>query len=277
VSTLAELARSRELLTNLTLRDVRSRYKRTALGNLWSLINPLAAMVIYTVVFGQLLRVTPDTGNPSGLNVFALWLLCGLLPWTFFATGLSAGMSAIVVNASLVLKVYLPRAALVVSAVLAIGVTFAIEMAVLVVVLLAFGSNPLPWLPVTALLMVLLSAFTLGLALLLAVANVYFRDTSHFVAILLQMWFYLTPILYPVSYVADKQAELAADGSSLPLVRLFELNPMEHFVLAFRALLYDNAWPSAGDLGVCSMLAVLSLAVGLWVFGRYEGRMAEEL
>ena len=98
-----------------------------------------------------------------------------------------------------------------------------------------------------------------------------------FVAILLQMWFYLTPILYPVSYVESKEAELAADGNHLPLVRLFELNPMEHFVSAFRALLYDNAWPSAGDLGVCTLVAVVSLATGLWVFGRYEGRLAEEL
>jgi ABC-2 type transport system permease protein len=277
VSTLAELARSRELLANLTLRDVRSRYKRTVLGNVWSLVNPLAAMLIYTVVFGVFLQVTPDRGEPSGLDVFALWLLCALLPWNFFSIGMAAGMNALVVNSALVLKVYLPRASLVVSAVLAVGVTFLVEMAVLVAVLLAFGANPLPWLPITLVLMVLLAAFTMGVALLLAVANVYFRDTQHFVAILLQMWFYLTPILYPVSYVQSQQDEMAAEGRDLPLVRLFELNPMEHFVSAFRNLLYDNRWPSAADLAFCAVTAAVTLALGVWVFGRYEGRLAEEL
>ena len=277
MSTLAELARSRELLGNLTLRDVRSRYKRTVLGNVWSLLNPLAAMLIYTVVFGVLLRVTPDRGNPSGLHVFALWLLCALLPWTFFSVGIAAGMNSLVVNASLVLKVYLSRAALVVAAILAVGVTFLVELAVLAVVLLIFGANPLPWLPVVLLLALLLAAFAVGVGLLLAIANVYFRDTQHFVAILLQMWFYLTPILYPVSYVADQQERLAADGRDLPLLTLFKLNPMEHFVAAFRALLYDNRWPDGVDLLVCALTAGIALTAGLLVFGRYEGRLAEEL
>jgi len=277
VSTLAELVRSRELLANLTLRDVRSRYKRTVLGNVWSLVNPLAAMLIYTVVFGVFLKVTPTEGNPSGLDVFALWLLCGLLPWNFFSIGATAGMSALVANSSLILKVYLPRASLVVSAVLAVGVTFAVEMAVLVIVLVFFGANPWLWLPLTAVLMLLLAAFTLGVGLLLAVANVYFRDTQHFASILFQMWFYLTPIVYPVTYVQNQQDQMALAGWDLPIVRLFELNPMEHFVSAFRAVLYDNRWPSGDDLALSSLAAVVVLTVGLWVFGRYEGRFAEEL
>jgi ABC-2 type transport system permease protein len=277
VSTLAELARSRELLANLTLRDVRSRYKRTALGNVWSLVNPLAAMLIYTVVFGVFLRVEPDRGDPSGLDVFALWLLCALLPWNFFSIGLAAGMNSLVLNSGLVQKVYLPRAALVVSTVLAVGVTFLVEMGVLAVVLLAFGANVLPWLPLTALAMALLAAFTLGVALLLSVANVYFRDTQHFVAILLQMWFYLTPILYPVSYVQAQQDRLAEQGHDLPLVALFKLNPMEHFVTVFRNLLYDTRMPDLTDVVVCAATAAVTLAAGLLVFGRYEGRLAEEL
>lgn len=277
MSTLVELARSRELLANLTLRDVRSRYKRTVLGNTWSLVNPLAAMLIYTVVFGVFLRVQPDRGDPSGLDTFALWLLCGLLPWTFLSIGLGAGMNALVTHSNLVLKVYLPRATLVVSTVLAVGVTFLVEMAVLVGVLLVFGANALVWLPLTVVVILLLALFTLGLSLLLSIANVYFRDTQHFIAIFLQMWFYLTPILYPVSYVQAQQARLAAQGREVPLVTLFKLNPMEHFVTAFRNLLYDNRTPSVNDLGVCALSAVSAFAVGAYVFSRYEGRLAEEL
>jgi lipopolysaccharide transport system permease protein len=277
VGTLAELARSRELLANLTLRDVRSRYKRTVLGNAWSLINPLAAMLIYTVVFSVFLRVQPDPGEPSGLNVFALWLLCGLLPWNFMSTGVAAGMNSLITNASLVQKVYLPRASLVVSTVLAIGFTFLIELGVLAAVLMLFGAFVLPWLPMAALLVVLLAFFTLGLSLLLSIVNVYFRDTQHLVAILLQVWFYLTPILYPMKYIQAQEDRFLEQGHDVPLVLLFKLNPMEHFVSAFRSLLYDNRMPALADIGVCFTSAGVMFSLGVIVFSRYEGRLAEEL
>jgi lipopolysaccharide transport system permease protein len=148
---------------------------------------------------------------------------------------------------------------------------------VLAVVLTLFGAHVLVWVPIALFLMVVLAVFTLGLSLLLSIANVYFRDTQHFVAIFLQMWFYLTPILYPVSYVEKQQARLTAEGHDVPLVTLFRLNPMEHFVTAFRSLLYDNRLPSALDVSVCVVSAAVAITLGLFVFGRYEGRLAEEL
>jgi ABC-type polysaccharide/polyol phosphate export permease len=125
--------------------------------------------------------------------------------------------------------------------------------------------------------MALLALFTLGLGLLLSILNVYFRDTQHLVTILFQMWFYLTPILYPVSYIQAQQDRLAAKGNDLPLVTLYKLNPMEHFVSAFRNLLYDNRLPSLADVAICALCAAAALALGLFVFNRYEGRLAEEL
>src|SRR3954462_1310108 len=104
-----EVWAARELLAFLTLREVKGKYKRTVFGQLWSLANPLAAMLIYTLVFAFIIRVTPDPGNPSGLNIFALWLLCGLLPWTFFSQVVNSGLSSIVANASLIQKVYFTR------------------------------------------------------------------------------------------------------------------------------------------------------------------------
>ncbi len=277
MSSLGELRKSRELLVNLTMRDVRSRYKRTVLGNVWSLVNPLAAMLIYTLVFGFFLKITPKPGDPSGLNVFALWLLCGLLPWTFLSGGIGVGMSALLNNANLVLKVYLPRSVLVASAVLALGVTFAIEMGVLSGVILAFGSNVLLHVPIALFFMVLLALFAMGLGLGLSVANVYFRDTQHFIAIFLQIWFYLTPILYPLTYVQDKQDLLAKQGHHIPMVLLFKLNPAEHFVTAFRNLLYDNKLPTLADTAACLLSATVAMVIGAWVFRTYEGRLAEEL
>jgi ABC-2 type transport system permease protein len=277
MSSIDELKRSRELLLNLTLRDVRSRYKRTVLGNAWSLVNPLAAMLIYTVVFGFFLKITPAPGDPSGLDVFALWLLCGLLPWTFLSNAIGVGMTSLLANANLVLKVYLPRSVLVASAVLALAVTFLIEMGVLSAVILAFGSNVLLKVPVALAFMALLALFALGLGLALSVLNVYFRDTQHFVAIFLQIWFYLTPILYPLTYVQAAQDRLAAEGRDIPLVSLFKLNPLEHFVSAFRNLLYDNRLPSLTDSLACLASAAIALVFGAWIFRTYEGRLAEEL
>jgi ABC-2 type transport system permease protein len=186
-------------------------------------------------------------------------------------------MNSLITNANLVLKVYLPRAALVVATVLAVCVTFLVELSVLAVVLLGFGANSLLWLPLVVVFVVLLTAFTLGLALMFSIANVYFRDTQHFMTIFIQVWFYLTPILYPLSYIQAEQDRLAASGRDIPLVTIFKLNPMEHFVSAFRNLLYDNRLPTASDLAVCALSAVVAVALGVYVFGRYEGRLAEEL
>jgi ABC-2 type transport system permease protein len=277
MTTIAQLRGSRELLSNLTMREVRGKYKRTALGQLWSLINPLAIMLIFTVVFGLVLKVIVPPGDPSGLDVFALWLVCALLPWNFMNNAVSGGMGTLVGNANLIKKVYFPREVLVAATVLSWDVTFLTEMGVLAVVLLAFGSMPLPWLPLVLVFMALLTVFALGVGLALSVANVYFRDTQHFVGIFMQLWFYATPIVYPISYVRDAADKLKAHGWDIPVEFLYRLNPMERFTNVFRNLLYDNRFPSLSDSMYCLGAAVVSVALGYFVFTRFEGRMAEEL
>jgi ABC-type polysaccharide/polyol phosphate export permease len=274
LTSLRDLRSSRELVVNLTLREVRGKYKRTALGQFWSLLNPLATMLIFTIVFGVLLRVKIPPGDPSGLEVFALWLMCGLIPWTFMSNAITGGMSALVSNANLVTKVYFRREVLIASSVFAVDVTFAMEMLVLSAALLLFGAMVLPWLPLVIIFMIVLTAFALGLALMLAVANVYFRDTQHFLSIFMQFWFYATPIVYPASLVPEYATLL---GIEIPLRRLYELNPMEHFVAVFRALLYDNRFPELDDVVFTTVSAVVVLAVGWMIFSRYEPRLAEEL
>ncbi|MBC7372807.1 MAG: ABC transporter permease [Frankiales bacterium] len=274
MSSLSELRDSRELLVNLTMREVRSKYKRTALGQGWSLLNPLANLAIFTLVFGVLLGAKPPAGDPSGIDVFALWLATGLLPWTFFSGAMSAGMQSLLINANLMKKVYFPRELLVGSTVFSFVVTFAIELGVLTVLLLLFGANPLLWLPLVVVAVALLTIFALGLSLVLAIGNVYFRDTSYLVALGLQLWFYLTPIVYPASLVKDK---IAARGSSLPLETLYGMNPMERFVGLFRALLYDNRMPDWQDWLGAGLSAAISLAVGAFVFRRFSARLVEEL
>jgi lipopolysaccharide transport system permease protein len=282
VSAASQLRDSRELLINLTMREVRGKYKRTALGQFWSLLNPLAMMLIFTVVFGQLVRVSIPVGNPSGLHLFALWLVCALLPWNFFNNAISAGMGSLVGNANLLKKVYFPRDVLVIATVLSWDVSFLFELVVAFAAVLVFGGMPLPWLPLVVLFVVLLTMFALGIGLALSVANVYFRDTQHLMGILMQMWFYATPIVYPISYVNKEAASIKHHhwdifGHPLPVSFIYRLNPMERFTAVFRSLMYDNRWPTLTDSLYCVGAAVVSLAVGYYAFTRFSDRIAEEL
>jgi ABC-type polysaccharide/polyol phosphate export permease len=277
VSVITDLRNSRELLLNLTRRELKGKYKRTTLGQLWSLANPLAAMAIYTVVFAFIMRVEPDRGDPSGLDIFALWLLCALLPWTFFTNVVNGGMSSLVGNENLIKKVHFPRIALVLSTSLSYLVSWGIEMLVLLVALLIAGGNPLPWLPVAAFFMVLLALFATGIAMMLAIANVYFRDTQHFVGIIFQAWFYLTPVVYPVALVAGESAKIGPIFGSVEILDLYLLNPMTDFAEAFRNLLYDNRWPDLSTTAVCVAWSVGVFLVGYQVFKRHEKGLAEAL
>lgn len=278
MSYLKEVLSSRELLLNLTMREVKGKYKRTALGQLWSLANPLALMLVYTFVFAFIFRVQPEPGDPSELDVFALWLLCGLLPWIFFASVVSSGAGSLVGNAGLIQKVYFARVVLPLSLVASSGYTWAFEMVVLVIALTIAGAFVLPWLPLVLIMMVVLAVFAAGVSLLVSVANVYFRDTEHLLGILLQLWMYLTPIIYPLSLVRNLSESVGGlFGSSVTLLDIFKLNPMERFVAVFRQLLYDNRWPDPADVVFCLLSAALAFTLGMWVFSRKEKGLAEAL
>ena len=275
---LREIFASRELLANLTLREVRGKYKRTVFGQLWSLANPLALMLIYTFVFGLIFRITPQPGDPSGLDFFALWLLCGLLPWTFVSTVLSNGANSLVTNASLIQKVAFSRIVLPLSLVGSAAYNWLFEMAVLVIALSIAGAFVLPWVPLVIVVMLLLAVFATGLSFMLAVANVYFRDTQYFITLILQMAIYLSPIIYPISMVSDFSREVGGlFGSGVTLEGIYLLNPMVHFIEIFRNLLYDNRFPNPVEWLICAGWAAAMLVIGLLVFHANEKKLAEIL
>ncbi|PJJ71218.1 ABC-2 type transport system permease protein [Diaminobutyricimonas aerilata] len=278
MSYLTEILSSRELLINLTRREIQGKYKRTIFGQLWSLVNPLAMMLVYTLVFAFILRVQPDPGDPSGIDVFAVWLLCGLLPWTFFSSVVTSGMGSLVGNVGLIQKVYFSRIVLPVSAAASIAFNWAFEMGVLLVVLLVCGAFVLPWIPALIVIMALLAVFAIGIALMLSIANVYFRDTQHLLAIVMQLWLYLTPVIYPISLLESQSDEIGGLwGSGVTLLDIYRLNPMERFTEVFRNVLYDNRWPEVGDVLYCVGAAAVSLAIGMFVFRRNEKKLAEAL
>jgi lipopolysaccharide transport system permease protein len=275
MATVSELAEARELFRNLTLRELRGKYKRSVLGWAWSMINPLATMAIFWVVFHFVIRVDPDTGNPSGLHNFGFFLLCGLLPWNFLLNGLTGGMGAPLANAGLIKKVYFPREVLTASIVASWAVQFAIELAVLIAALLFVGNVALPYIPGVLLVLVVQMFFVYGLALALGALNVYFRDVQHFLGLALQLWFYATPIVYPLSLVEGKKIHLF--HHAVEVSRIFSINPMVRFVSIYRDLMYDLRWPPVSDLAYVTGAAILSVLIGRWIFLKLEPRFAEEL
>ena len=266
----AELVRGRELLVNLTLRELRGKFKRTALGWTWSMLNPLSSIVIFTIVFSTFLGGIAPTGNPSELKNFTLWLTCGLLPWNFTNNGVQASLGSLVGNSNLIKKVYFPREYIVASSVLSWLVTFGIEMIVLCVVFLFFGQVVFVWIPVVLVFMALQMIMVLGIALLLAAVNVYFRDVQHFVGIGMQVWFYLTPIVYQTAVVHQHLTRPWAR-------KLYSLNPMIRFTDAYRNCFYDGRLPPVQTFVGCAVAALSMFFIGWAVFSRLEPRFAEEL
>ncbi len=272
---LAEYADARELTTNLTLRELRGRYKRSVLGWTWSLLNPLSTVLIYSLVFAFFLKIEPPVGDPSGLHNFALFLLCGLLAWNFLSASMTESMGSLLGNGNLIKKVYFPREVLVISTVAALLVSFVIELGVLIVILAFFGNAGAGlWIPMLVVLVAIQTVFVLGIGLVLSVANVYFRDMKHLVAILLQAMFYTAPIVYPLSFVPK---EATVFGWEIPLRSLYELNPLVTFIGCYRNVLYDLRFPPVGDLAYLVAWAAASITLGLWAFSRLDGRLAEEV
>lgn len=274
MTSLAELSGSRELMVSLTQRELRGKFKRSLLGWSWSLINPLATMAIFTVVFGIFLGLEVPPGDPSGLDNFALFLLCGLLPWNFVANGINGSMGALLNNSNLIKKVYFPREVLVAAVIASSGVAFLIEMAVLAVALVVAGNFVVPWLVPVLFLAAVQAVLVAGVGLFLSVLNVYFRDVQHLVGIVLQFWFYSTPVVYPLA-VVPRQRELL--GVEVPVRTLYELNPMVRFVEAYRDLLYDMRFPPLADILYLVIVSAAVFVIGMLVFVRLEPKLAEEL
>lgn len=264
---LRELLRYRNLVLNLVLRDLKSRYKRSVLGFLWSLLNPLAMMIVFTVVFTVIM--------PSQIENYPIFLLCGLLPWYFFTGALMVSINSVAGNANLVKKVYFPREVLPISAVLANLVNFLLGLAVLLVVLIFFHGHFSPWLWLLPIVILIQTCFTLGVALFLAAVNVYYRDTLMIMDVVLLAWFFLTPVVYAIGILPPTYEIL---GLTVNIQRLmYIVNPMASLIAAYRDLLY---WGYRTDLDFflrTAITAIAVLAAGYWYFVRHSHDFGEKV
>lgn len=256
---LRELWAYRELLFFLALRDVKVRYKQTALGVLWVIMQPLLMTVIFTVFLGVLARV-PTGGQPYALVVFI-----GLLPWSFFANSVMPSVVSIVGNSNLITKVYFPRVLIPAATVTARLVDFAVGFAVLCALLIYYGV-PLTWnvlmLPV---LIVLTTLLTLACGTLAAALNVLYRDVSLALPVLIQLWMFASPVVYPASLVRNTWPRL---------FRLYALNPMVGIIEGYRSALLSHPFEWATLLWSAAV-TVVAVVGSAYVFRRVEKRFAD--
>ena len=262
----ADLYRYRELFGSLFRRDIRAKYRGSVLGLGWSLLHPLVLMLVYLLVFSVLWRVAE-----VGSDDYWLFLLCGLPAWVFFATAAQASSRSLLENANLIRKVRFPRQLLPLSMVATQLVGFAVMLAIVIVLSLAYvpGARDTVWLsiPLAALVVCLVA----GLSLAIASLNALYRDVEHLVAALLLPWFFLTPVLYSLESIPGVQDH----------PRLVDLvhygNPLTPAIEAVRAPLFFGEPPAAVDAVYLAVSAVVALALGAFVFSRVDDRVAVEV
>lgn len=254
---LGELWQYRELLYFLIWRDVKVRYKQTALGVAWAVVQPFFTMVVFSLFFGRLAKV-PSDGVP-----YPLFAYCALVPWGFFANGLNMGSNSLVESANLIRKVYLPRLAIPIATVLSGGVDFLVSFLLLLGMMAYYGRMPgleAAWLP----LLLLLGLVTaLGVSLWLSALNVQYRDVRYTIPFLTQIWMFGTPIAYPSSLVPEAWRPF------------YGLNPMVGVVEGFRWALLGTATRPGAMLIVSSLAALVLLVTGTMYFRSTEKTFAD--
>jgi lipopolysaccharide transport system permease protein len=254
---LGELWRYRELLYFLTWRDIKVRYKQTVIGAAWAILQPLLAMLAFSVIFGRLIGV-PSDGVP-----YPVFSYIALVPWTFFATAVSRSAASLVTDAHLISKVYFPRLVVPVSAVLAMAVDLAIASVIVLGMLVFYAIAPGVTVLSLPLVFLLLVVTTLGPGLWLSALNVKYRDVAHVIPFLMQFWLFLTPVAYPSSIVPE------------PWRAVYALNPMVGVVEGFRWALLGTADLSPQIELLSAVSATVIFASGLLYFHRTEDEFAD--
>jgi ABC-type polysaccharide/polyol phosphate export permease len=264
LSTPAQVWSYRTLIANLAQRDLKARYKKSVLGWVWSLINPAATLGIYTVVFGFFLRAEPPVAGDGTTKSFALYLFCGLVVWNLFAGVVNTSIASFAAAGPLLTRTYFPPECPMVAGLGTVLLQSLIEAGILMAFMIVIGN--VSW---TALLLlpifVLMAAFAFGVGLVLGLMNIRFRDVNYLVGIGMQVLFYATPIVYPLSIVPPEYQ------------RVLEFNPIGSFVYSVRQVVYMLEFPTLGNWVVMATAATVSLLGGWIVFGRWAPTVIEEL
>ena len=260
---LQQLFRYRALIQSLVARELKARYRGSVLGFFWSFVNPLLLLLVYTFVF----TVVLPAAHPPDLQPFAIFMFCGILPWTWFSSSLLEASNVLVAGGNLIRKVLFPAEVLPIVTVLAGLVHFCLGLPILAAFLIYYRVPLVPadlvWFPLIVFIQLVL---TLGLALLVSSLTVHFRDVRDLLSNLLTLWFFATPIIYALSQVPDS------------VRRLLNLNPFTHLAVSYQEVLFRagpfSQWPRLLAVGAGSLFV---FGVGYFVFDRLRDTLAEEV
>lgn len=274
----AEVWRSRDLLRNLISKELKVRYKGSALGFAWSLLTPLLMAAVFTVVFATFLRIPFGNGN------FTVFFLAGYLMWQFFQNSVTASAGSIIANGSLITKVYFPRELIPFSLVISQGVHLLLALLATTPLFLYYRGFHPELVPLIVVALLLVGVFTTGVSMLFGALTVKFRDLTELLQVMMTTWFYMTPIIYSIETIRGS----AANGEQV--VRLIRLNPMTWFAELFHTLLYGIALPTADGSPhplpqnpdaitwlFCLGWAVVAFTAGYLVFRRSASTFAKEV
>lgn len=258
MNTLKEIFQYREMLRSLVRRDLRGRYKGSVLGFLWTFINPLLQLLVYTLLFSQIMR--------AGIDDYYLFLFVALIPWMFFANSVLAGATCIWANQNLVEKIYFPREILPLSVTVSNFINMLYCFVIVLFAVFCFGKhvNFVAWmyLPIIAIIEFFLA---LGFALLFSALTVFLRDLEHILGIVTMAWQFLTPVMYDIDLVPQEY------------LFMFNLNPMTPITIAFRDILYYGKAPRLETLQSAVGFDIVFLILGFLVFEHLKKKFAEEL
>lgn len=259
MSSLKELYDYRQMIFSLVRKDLRGRYKGSVLGFLWTFINPLFQLLVYTIAFSFIL--------PSPIEKYYLHLFVALIPWIFFSSSVQGGANSIIAAKDMVSKIYFPREVIPISYVTSCFVNMLLSFIIIFAVVI-FSGVGLNFLAVLCLPVIMFVEYimALGMAMLFSAITVFFRDMEHILSIITMAWIYLTPVLYPIDMIENKTIQ-----------RLFYINPMTSVIVAYRDVLYYAKVPDLSTLLIAFGFGVLILFIGSFVFSGLKRHFAEEL
>lgn len=252
-----ELYSYRQFLKTSVKKEFRGKYKKSFLGVLWSFINPLLQLLVYALVFPFILRNQEEN--------YVMFLFSALIPWNFFATTISQSTSIVVGNGGILKKVYFPREILPISIVISGAINFLISCIIIFVALIVSRMGitlNILWLPI---ILIVQCIVTLGISFVLSALTVYIRDLEYFINVLLQLWMYVTPVLYSMDLIPQK------------LAKLFYVNPMVEIINAYRCIFYYQTMPNLKALAILTAIGIIGTLIGYAIFKKLEKRFAEEL
>ncbi len=252
-----DIYKYREFLKTSVIKEFRGKYKKSFLGVLWSFINPLLQLLIYTLVFSTIMR--------ADIDHFTVFLVVALIPWNFFNTTIVSAASCIVNNSSILKKIYFPREILPISIVTSNLINFLISSIIVIIALIISGIGLSWYIIFVPFIIIIQYIFSLALSLFISAITVYIRDLEYFINVLMMLWFYLCPIVYSAELI-PKQYE-----------KIFNLNPMLHLINSYRDVLYYQSLPRIKSLLILFVISSLLLILGYKTFKNLEKRFVEEL